>query len=368
MMGRVDKARYDATPEARARAARRYDRIVRLYGERGRRALEIAEQPRLDDGYFGPGSISWRVYDNILVGGMGALSGLIIAVFDPIGGYGVGQHSYYQSDTLTRVRRSLRFFSGAVFGDTETAQKIGRDLFRTHSHINGTIPGSDEEFRANHVEALKFTYVMGWPHLWRAYKLYGDPNATAEDERAFYAEQHMVGELLGIPVGELPLTPEAVAAWVADAEENIVANTRPAQDLVDYLFRPKWTPVWPMALLKPGLAVGMWSAVPLLTPYVREISGLAIRPVRTKLSQLVVSQVSRVVQIPLFQAAFLVPFAPETWGYQQNAIRHAPGTGRVPMVGDPGLALQRGKGGTLPADDALERELATLAGAEKAPR
>ena len=109
-------------------------------------------------------------------------------------------------------------------------------------------------------------------------------------------------------------------------------------------------------------------AVPLLTPYVREISGLAIRPVRTKLSQLVVSQVSRVVQIPLFQAAFLVPFAPETWGYQQNAIRHAPGTGRVPMVGDPGLALQRGKGGTLPADDALERELATLAGAEKAPR
>lgn len=349
MLSRVDEARYRPPLAVRAQAARKYDWIVRLHGKRGRRALEIAEAPRADDGFFGPESISWKVYDNILVAGMGALSGLVIAVFDPIGGYGVGQHSYYQSDTLTRVRRSLRFFAGAVLGDAATARKVGVDLFRTHSHINGTIPSTGEEFRANHVEALKFTYVMGWPHLWRAYKLYGDPNATAEEERQFYAEQHMVGELLGIPVGELPLTPEEVQAWVERAEREIVANTRPAQDLVDFLFHPRWTPLWPMAVLKPGLAVGMWSTVPLLTPYVREISGLGIRPWRTRLSVQVIRQVSRLVQSPLLQAAVLVPFAPETWGYQQNAMRHTPGTGRVPFAGDPGLHLQRGKGGTLPA-------------------
>lgn len=135
------------------------------------------------------------------------MSGLFIAMLDPVGAYGVGQHTVYYYDTLGRARRSLLFFAGAVFGDSATADKVGRDLFRKHSHVNGEIPGSGEQFRANHVEALKFTYIAGWQLLWRAYKAYGDPNATMEDERQFYAEQHIVAELLGIPTGELPLRP-----------------------------------------------------------------------------------------------------------------------------------------------------------------
>jgi uncharacterized protein (DUF2236 family) len=335
------------TPEQRRAADRKFDFLLRLHGKNGEKALAMAEAPRIDDGYFGPDSISWKVYENVLVAGMGAMSGLVIAMLDPVGAYGVGQHTVYYYDTLGRARRSLLFFAGAVFGDSATADKVGRDLFRKHSHVNGEIPATGEEFRANHVEALKFTYVAGWQLLWRAYKAYGDPNATAEDERQFYAEQHMVAELLGIPAGELPLTPEAVDAWVRNAEQNIMAFTRPAQEIVDFLTSPPWTPVWPLGAVNLFVRLFFWSSVPLLSPYVQEIIGLANIPVRTKLSAAVIKQVAKVVNHPIVDH-LIVPFVGyEMWGYAHNALRHSPDTGPVPFTHDPGLTLQRGKGGTL---------------------
>ena len=339
---------FASTPEQRRARSRRYDFLLKLHGKNGAKALALAEAPRLDDGYFGPDSISWKVYDNIMVGGMGALSGLFISVLDPIGAYGVGQNTQYAYDTVGRIRRSLLFFAGAVYGDTETANKVGRDLFRKHAHVNGEVPATGEEVRANHIEALKFTYVVGWPHLWRAYKMYGDPNATDEDERQFYAEQHKVAELLGIPSGELPLTPEEVEAWVQDAEQNIMAFTRPAQELTDFLTAPPWTPIWPLGILNPFVRVMIWAAIPLNTPYVREICGLSNLRVRTTLSAAVIKAAARAVTHPVVDHLVVPFFGYETWGYQQNAIRHTPETGPVPFTHDPGLKLQRGKGGTLP--------------------
>jgi uncharacterized protein (DUF2236 family) len=343
----IDKGWFSQTLEERRANERRYDFLLKIHGKNGDKALAVAEAPRIDDGYFGPDSISWKVYENVLVAGMGALSGLFISVLDPDGAYGVGQHSTYYYDTLGRVRRSLLFFAGAVFGDSATADKVGRDLFRKHSHVNGVLPATGVEFRANHVETLKFTYVVGWPHLWRAYKTFGDPNATEDDERQFYAEQNMVGELLGIPSGELPRTPEEVEAWVRNAERNIMAFTRPAQELTDFLTKPPLTPLWPMAVLSPLLNIAIWAAVPLLTPYVREITGLANQPLRAKISASVVRHVAKVVQHPIVDRV-VVPFVGyEMWGYAHNALRQTQCTGRVPFTHDPGLKLQQGKGGTL---------------------
>jgi uncharacterized protein (DUF2236 family) len=331
----------------RIRDGRIYDPLLLLHGKNGKRALEIVDAPRIDDGYFGPGSISWKVYDNIAVAGMGAMSGLFIAVLEPHGGYGVGQHTVYLWDTLGRVRRSLMFFSGAVFGDTATAEKVGRDLFRKHSHVNGVVPSTGEEFRANHVETLMFTYIAGWPHLWRAYKFFGDPNATEEEEREFYAEQHRVGELLGIPSGNLPRTPEAVDAWVREAEQNLMAFTRPAQELRDFVFKPPFTPIWPIGVINPFVRIAAWASVPLMSPYVQEITGLAGHPVRTKVATTLLRAAGKVVKLPLIDRGLLPYFGYETWAYQRNAFLHSPGTGAVPFDDGIGQRLQEGKGGTL---------------------
>ncbi|GAB09921.1 hypothetical protein GOARA_048_01230 [Gordonia araii NBRC 100433] len=346
--------------EDRQKVDRRYDFLLKLHGKNGRRALAIAETPRVDNGYFGPESISWKVYQNVMVAGMGALSGLFISVLDPDGAYGVGHHTTYYYDTIGRIRRSLHFFAGAVGGDTAGAEKVGVDLFRKHSHVTGEIPATGELFEANHVETLKFTYVVGWPHLWRAYKAFGDPNATDEDERQFYREQVKVCQLMGMPADELPDTPEAVEEWVRRAERELMAFTRPAQELTDFMTHPPLTPLYPNAVIGPLMRVAIWGAIPLLTPYVREITGLSHYRVRARVGHTLVKTVARALRNPVFERVFVPYFGPETWGYMHNAIRHADRTGHEPMTHDPGLALQLGKRGP------SRCPMANLAGGESA--
>ncbi|MGC7322729.1 DUF2236 domain-containing protein, partial [Mycobacteroides abscessus subsp. massiliense] len=98
-----DDPRYSGTVEERRRRDRRYDFLLKLHGKNGKRALQLAEAPRRDDGYFGLDSVSFKVYENVMVAGMGALSGLFISVLDPDGAYGVGQHTTYYYDTVGRV-------------------------------------------------------------------------------------------------------------------------------------------------------------------------------------------------------------------------------------------------------------------------
>lgn len=356
-----DDPGYSGTVEERRRRDRRYDFLLKLHGKNGKRALQLAEAPRRDDGYFGLDSVSFKVYENVMVAGMGALSGLFISVLDPDGAYGVGQHTTYYYDTVGRVRRSLLFFAGAVAGDTETAIKVGRDLFRKHSHINGEVPSTGEPFRANHVETLKFTYVVGWPHLWRAYKKFSDPDATYEEECQFYKEQVRVCELMGMPAGELPTTPEEVDAWVRNAEKNLMAFTRPAQELTDFLTHNPWIPLYPNVILGGGLKLAIWAAIPLLTPYVREICGLATMRIRPAIGTVAIKGAVRALRNPIVERLILPWFGYEMWGYMHNAIRHAPDAGPVPFDHEVGLKLQQGKGGTLGASACPMHAVSTAA-------
>lgn len=324
------------------------DAIVRALGGKGVVALDLANAPRKDDGYFGPGSVSWRVYQNPMVIGLAGLLGSIIAMLDPIGAAGVAQNSSYMSDPLGRIRRSNAYFIAAVFGDTETAEKAGRDLFRRHSHVNGVVPSTGESYRANDIEALKYTYITGFPCLWDCYTAFSGDKPTNADERQFWDEHVVVGELLGIPRGVLPRTPELVAAWVRDAEENIMAYTEPAQELVDYFLHPPLTPAWPMAMVNPFLRAVTWVALSQMRPGAREVTGIPEMRVRTAAVTPFVRTAAALAGLPVIDDLVAIG-GYEAWGIRHNAKRRHPGTGRIPYDRDLGLALQQGKGGTLTA-------------------
>jgi uncharacterized protein (DUF2236 family) len=82
---------------------------------------------RMDDGYFGPGSVSWTVWGHPHIA-IAGLRGSIVAVLDLAGAAGVDQHSDYRQDPLGRVQRSNVFFIATVFGDTRMARKAGNWL------------------------------------------------------------------------------------------------------------------------------------------------------------------------------------------------------------------------------------------------
>lgn len=63
------------------------------------------------------------------------------------------------------------------------------------------------------------------PGLVDYYNAFSGDRLTDHELREFYAENNVIGELLGIPAGVLPRTPEAVEDYVRHAEREIMQLT-----------------------------------------------------------------------------------------------------------------------------------------------
>ncbi|WP_159080300.1 oxygenase MpaB family protein [Nocardia suismassiliense] len=324
------------------------DRLVGLQGEQGRKALELANAPRHDDGFFGPGSVSWRVYANPVVLAIAGIAGSVAVMLDPIGAAGVGQNSTYMSDIYGRVRRSNSVFTALIYGDTATALKAGRDLFRRHSHVNGVVPTTGEPYRANLPDALLFTYLAGFPCLVESFRKYSGETFTEDDEREFWGEHHVLGELLGIPRQVIPTTPEDVYAWLDDAERHKMAYTEPAQELVEFFMNPPAAPAI-MGLVgttRINKIVGT-AVFSTLRPGTRAVCGIPDQPRRFAAADAIVRRSAAIARTKPLDRTIVPFFGYEAWGYKANALRHSPGTGRLPLDPDWATDLQHGKGGTL---------------------
>lgn len=314
------------------------DALVRLFGKQGERALHHANLERKDDGYFGPSSVSWKVWGHPHIA-IAGIRGSLVAVLDPAGAAGVAQHGVYRRDPLGRVRRSNAFFLTAVFGDTAMAEQAGTWLFRRHATVNGTVPTTGQAYRANTPETLLFVYVTGWHGTLESYRRFGGRSLSEKEEREFYAESVITAELLGIPADLVPATPEAVRDYLGDARASIMAMTDDAQELFDFFLKPPLEPAWPMMAVNPFIRIAARAAVSTLPTEILELTGLAPTPVRNAVYGPLVKASTTALTLPLLHD-FLAIAGGEAWGVQQNGLRHSSGTGRVPMVRSRAAELQ----------------------------
>lgn len=331
------------------------DRLVTMLGKDGHRALALANADRRDDGYFGPGSVSWKVWGHPMIAVAG-IRGSITAVLDPHGAAGVAQHSDYPSDPLGRVRRSNMFFLAAVFGDTATAEKLGTWLFNRHARVTGVVPTTGEHYVANIPETLLFVYVTGWHGVLRCYQKLALEPLDDNEIRQFYAESVVTAELLGIPARLVPRTPDEVEDYLRAADEKIVEVTPDAVALLNFFLRPPFKPRWPMTPINPFLRMATWTALSTMPDHHLEVLGVRRRPALFALNDAIVKGALNAARLPVVDD-FLVLAGPEAWGRRHNATRRATGSGRIPYPGGRADALQAGPGGTLAGQlDELEAE------------
>lgn len=103
---------------------------------------------RKDDGLFGPGSVTWRVYADpaaplglMAAVLMQALNPNMMRLFDAVSGN--------RSDPQGRATRTSQYILTTVFGDSAHAQAAGAMVRRMHTHAAWTDPhhgrGADGE-------------------------------------------------------------------------------------------------------------------------------------------------------------------------------------------------------------------------------
>lgn len=336
------------------------DLLVQALGNNGKRALRLANGPRLDAGYFGPDSVSWKVWGHPVIS-IAGIRGSIVAVFDPKGAAGVEQHSTYAADPLGRVRRSNMFFTQAVFGDTASAEKIGKWLFNRHAAVNGVVPDTGEKYVANVPEALLFVYVTGWHGLLECYQRFCAPGDELTDceVRRFYQESLITADLLGIPPDYVPATPEDVNEYLNTQAKKIIRPTADMAKLVDFFLRPPLSPAWPLLAVNPFLRMATYAALSTLSDEWLELVGVRRHPRRWALNDMVVRNALNAAHRNQLIDDFLPIAGAEAWGYRHNAKRHPSLAEPVPYQFEMGTKLQHGRGGALAGqwDEAALAEL-----------
>lgn len=227
---------------------------------------------REDDGYFGPESISWRLFadPSSKLGGVAAillqaLNPGMMRLFDRV--------SHIDADPQGRAERTARYIDTTIFGDRAHADAAGASVQRMHAHANWTDPETGEVVRADTQEWLSWTHhTVVWGVL-RGADAFG-PKLTVDEQDRFVREQHIAARLAGVETGGLPATRAELDAYI-EAQRDWMALTLPAAELTRALRKPvlRGNPlkVWTGIVIQDGI-------LSLLPDWALLLYGVAGRP------------------------------------------------------------------------------------------
>jgi uncharacterized protein (DUF2236 family) len=162
---------------------------------------------RQDEGYFGPGSVTWRVLSHPAGLNLGGGIAVLLQVLDP------GEMRHLSHTTIAteggeaataRFARTAAYLITVNFGDTAHADAAAAHVDRLHELAVHTDPVTGETTRAKTDDWMRWThntFVWGALVAALAYGL----ELTAEEQDRFVVEQHRAAALLHVP-GPLPST------------------------------------------------------------------------------------------------------------------------------------------------------------------
>ncbi|MBS1904963.1 MAG: DUF2236 domain-containing protein [Actinobacteria bacterium] len=199
-------------------------------------ARSSAGATRADDGYFGPESVSWKVFSDPATK-LGGMAALLLQALNPnmMRVFSAATASY--DDPAGRSERTGRYLETTVFGDKAHADAAAQSVRRMHAHASWTDPQTGQVLRADEPAWLDWTHNTLVFALLRAAEAFGLHLTPAEQDR-FVVEQHIAAELVGCDPQRLPATRAALEEYI-DAQKDWMALTLPAAEVTRGLRAPR---------------------------------------------------------------------------------------------------------------------------------
>lgn len=234
-----------------------------------------ATSTRADDGYFGPASVSWRLFADP-ASKLGGIAAILLQALNPEMMRLFEHTTNLFQDAQGRAERTARYIDTTVFGDRAHADAAGASVRRMHAHASWTDPVTGRTLRADTPEWLEWTHsTVVWGVL-RAAEAFGPELSRAEQDE-FVREQHVAARLVGIEHA-LPATRAELDDYVS-AQRERMALTLPAAELSRSLRRPSLggNPVkaWTGVVIQDGI-------LSLLPDWARLLYGIEGRPMNLR--------------------------------------------------------------------------------------
>ncbi|MGH2494402.1 MAG: oxygenase MpaB family protein [Ktedonobacteraceae bacterium] len=227
-----------------------------------------------DYGFYGPGSVAWKVgrETTVLLGGSRAV---LMQLAHPLVAMGVSRHSSYMSDPFGRAERTFMHGEWLMFGSLEKAHKAAREINHLHKSVHGMLPIEAGAFLPGTPYDARFPELLLWVHatlvdtLLLCYDLFIGPLTLAEQDD-YYQQSKEVAHLLGLLPEKMPGTVTDLRAYVHDVvHSNQLAATPQGRRLVQQVLFPPAP-----AILRPAMHLNYQLTCALLPQPVREIYGM----------------------------------------------------------------------------------------------
>lgn len=215
----------------------------------------------VDDGLFGPASVTWAVHADPVfpVAGVRAL---LLQALHPVTMAAVAQHGGFDEDFWGRLDRTVRYVNTTTFGPADEARRTAARVRGVHRRLRGTDPATGRTFRLDEPDLLLWVHCGQVESYLGTARRAGAPIDAAAADR-YVAEQVRAAELIGIPAGMAPTTVAGLHGYFRDVRP-VLGVSDDARRAVRQLAVPpmaSWvrllTPAWPAWLTLAGLAAAL---------------------------------------------------------------------------------------------------------------
>jgi uncharacterized protein (DUF2236 family) len=197
-------------------------------------ASSVPEHPA-DDGYFGPGSVTWRLTTD-LSSPIAGLRALTVQALHPLAMAGVDQHSDWRSDPVGRLAATSSYLTIVSVGDKATAERVSERVRRVHEHVRGVDAVTGQPYAAGDPALLLWVHAAFVDSNIAAAQLFGSPLMAVDADR-YVAEMVAAAKLVGVPTDMVPASLAELERYI-ESVRPILRATPAARESMAYLLDP----------------------------------------------------------------------------------------------------------------------------------
>ncbi|MTD45210.1 DUF2236 domain-containing protein [Conexibacter sp. W3-3-2] len=300
-------------PSASAPQERSATRQLR---DRLRRADPDRIEPMEDYGWFGPDSVTWKVWSYPTAPTVGFSRAVVVEELDPFLIAPVKNSSKIYSQTSVRYDRTLRYFATYLFADSRKIAHATQVLMKVHHKAASPDPVSGLLSDPNNPDEQLWIHMTAWHSILYTYEQFGPGRLTAEEETRYWAECAIAAQAQTIDPDRVPRSRDEVREYFRLMRPRLAASEA-TQEAMSHLMDPDglYPPV--PAVARPALwayaKLFRAAVIATLPQYQRDLANLR----QPKVVDALVTPIMRlgmriVARSPRVQLAIVAALSPST--------------------------------------------------------
>lgn len=212
-------------------------------------------EPAEDYGFFGPDSVTWKVWSYPTSLSIGFQRSVVIEELDPGLVASVDQTQAIYDRPRTRYDRTLRYFAMVAFGESRTTAEAADVLVKIHSKAIGVDPVTNDHYDANDPAAQTWIHLTAWHSILYAYEKYGPGPLSADEEASYWADCAKAAELQTLDPAAVPRTREGIREYFDQMRPQLINSDIARRAMAHLLHAEVILPPTLPLLLRPGALV-----------------------------------------------------------------------------------------------------------------